>query len=320
MRGEIGDLLDNMFLCVKSSIENHNEPTLMQLLLDLLRHGTESEPYLVSQKGWSGLRHLASVIDNRRSLQSKWQATTVEEIIEIVLRNPKLFELGKNQIRARSGHSIRGICIDDKFRRLDLGNDDQSEIASRAALRFVLKILRHSAEEFSINLDEHGRANVDDLVLVVNYQFQLQRHWKDWNRATVESICNVHGDRLEMENGKIRARYGHSISLVKAAGVGVPPRRLLHGTSSIALPWILQRGLQPAGRNYVHLTSDMQYAQTIGEAVEAPAKAVILEIDTYISRRLGISFHRANRHVWLAVELPPSVVTLAQANSSSIQS
>ena len=65
MRSEIGDLLDNMFLCIKSSIENRNEPTLLQLLLDLLRHGIESEPYLVSQKGWSGLRHIVSVIDNQ---------------------------------------------------------------------------------------------------------------------------------------------------------------------------------------------------------------------------------------------------------------
>ena len=261
MHGELGDLLQNMFLCIKSSIAIRNEPTLLQLLLDLLRHGIESEPYLVSRKGWSGLRHIASVIDNRRPLHSKWQAPTVDEIIEIVLCNPKLLELGTNQIRARSGHSIRGIHVgNDKDRSNDVGTVDQSENASQAALRFVLKILRHSAEEYSINLDGHGWANVDDLILVINYRFQINSHWKDWNRAAVQTICDLHSDRLEMKNGTVRALYGHSISHVKAAGVGVPPRRLFHGTSSIALPWILQGGLQPAGRNYVHLTSDMQYA------------------------------------------------------------
>ena len=190
-------------------------------------------------------------------------------------------------------------------------NDNQSEIVSKAELRFVLKILRHCAEEYSINLDENGWANVDDLILVVNYQFQIQSHWKDWNRSAVETICDLQSDRLEMKNGKIRARYGHSIAHVKVAGIGVPPRRLFHGTSSIALPWILQGGLQPAGRNFVHLTSDLQYAQSISETITAPAKAVILEIDTVLSRKLGIIFHRANRHVWLALWLPPPAISKA---------
>ncbi len=321
MHGELGDLLDNMFLCIKSSIENRDEQTLLQLLLGLLRHGLPSEPYLVSQKGWSGMRHIVSVIDNRRPPNSTWQAPTVEEIIEIVLRNPKLLELGTNQIRARSGHSIRGIHVgNDKDRSNDVGTDDQSENAIQAALRFVLKILRHSAEDYSIILDRYGWASVDDLILLVNYRFQINSYWKDWNRAAVETISDLQSDRLEMKNGTVRALYGHSISHVKAAGVGVPPRRLFHGTSSIALPWIFRCGLQPAGRNYVHLTSDVQYAQSIGEAIEAPAKAVILEIDTSLSRKLGISFHRANRHVWLVVGLPPSVVTLAQYNAFSNQS
>ena len=113
-----------------------------------------------------------------------------------------------------------------------------------------------------------------------------------------------------MRNGTVRARYGHSVSHVQAAGNAVPPRSLFHGTSSIALPWILQGGLQPAGRNYVHLTSDIQYAQSIGEAIETPAKAVILEIDTVVSRKFGNSFHRANRHVWLTSDLPPSVISV----------
>lgn len=316
MRGDTEDLFDNLFLYINRSIENRNEPALLQLLLDLLRNGIESEPYLVSQKGWSGLRHIVAVIDNRRPLHSKWLAPTIEEIIEIVLRNPKLLELGTNQIRARSGHSIRGIRVgDDKDRSNDVSADDQSEVAIQAALRFVLKILRHSAEEYSINLDERGWASVDDLILVVNYRFQIHSHWKVWNRAAVQCICDLHSDRLEMKNGIVRARYGHSISHVKAAGIGVPPRRLLHSTSSIALPWILQSGLQPAGRNYVHLTSDMQYAQSIGDTITAPAKAVILEIDTFFSRKLGISFYRANRHVWLVVGLPPSVISKAEATS-----
>jgi putative RNA 2'-phosphotransferase len=321
MRGDIEDLIDNMFLCIKSGIENPNEPTLVELLLGLLRHGIESEPYLVGQKGWSGLRHIVSVIDNRRPLHSKWLAPTIEEIIEIVLRNPKLLELGTNQIRARSGHSIRGIRVgDDKDRCIDLGNDNQAELLSKAVLRFVLKILRHSAEDYSIILDRYGWASVDDLILLVNYRFQINSYWKDWNRAAVETICDLHSDRLEMRNGTVRARYGHSVSHVQAAGIGVPPRSLFHGTSSIALPWILQSGLQPAGRNYVHLTSNMQYALSIGETTTAPAKAVVLEIDTIVSRKLGISFHRANNHVWLAVGLPPSVFTLAQDNVFSNQS
>lgn len=59
--------------------------------------------------------------------------------------------------------------------------------------------------------------------------------------------------RYKIFNGKIKAYYGHSIPMKIAKEEKVPPGILYHGTARRFLNSILENGLLPKGRQYVHL-------------------------------------------------------------------
>ncbi|HEX9533341.1 MAG TPA: RNA 2'-phosphotransferase, partial [bacterium] len=60
------------------------------------------------------------------------------------------------------------------------------------------------------------------------------------------------------------ARYGHSVPIATPGKAVVPPEWLYHSTAPGALDALRQQGLQPQGRQFVHLSVTRQDALTIG--------------------------------------------------------
>ena len=162
-------------------------------------------------------------------------------------------------------------------------------------MRTILHALRHDPASYRLEMDPEGWVSVRDLVVA------LQDHHFAWSTLDEEHIATVVREigpsRFEMNLGRIRATYGHSISVLASNGAELPPECLYHATSAEVLFTILSEGLRPMGRQFVHLTADVSYA---GDVAMGKGLGVILVIKARQAHECGLRFRRANHHVWLA--------------------
>ena len=98
--------------------------------------------------------------------------------------------------------------------------------------KYISLILRHKPKTIGISLDEHGWANVDELIEGVNRTHHL-------TRELLEEI--VHTDekqRYSFNEDKtlIRANQGHSIPVDVELEEVSPPTILFHGTGEKYVP------------------------------------------------------------------------------------
>ena len=92
--------------------------------------------------------------------------------------------------------------------------------------KFIALILRHKPEEIGITLDEHGWANVDDLIAGISKK-------QPFTMADLEEIVDTDDKgRYSFNEDKtlIRANQGHSIPVDVELETVEPPKYLYHGT------------------------------------------------------------------------------------------
>ncbi len=158
---------------------------------------------------------------------------------------------------------------------------------------FISRILRHRPEDANIELDEHGWANVEELLAGINAT------GRKIDRETLEEI--VRTDKKQRysfnEDGTlIRANQGHSVQVDVELAQQEPPEYLYHGTADRFLESIRKQGLLPMSRLYVHLSGDMETAHVVGKRHGRP---VVLKVHSGDMHRAGVSFYRSKNGVWL---------------------
>lgn len=187
----------------------------------------------------------------------------------------------------------------------------QIDFSTRNNLNSLLAhALRHDPDAHFLDLDADGWASVEDVLLAIRC------HGQQWRGFPCESLETVIREsfprRFEIEGGRIRALYGHSLPFVETGIERIPPTILFHGTTEAAYQEILLTGLRPMGRKMVHLTADREYALRVGEG-KAPDSALCLVIQAQAAFRAGHRFLQANNHVWLTSEVPSAFVELSRS-------
>ena len=81
-----------------------------------------------------------------------------------------------------------------------------------------------------------------------------------------------------------------------------PPQVLYHGTASRFEQAILEQGLKPMSRLYVHLSGDAKTALTVGRR---HGKPVVFEVDSGRMSRDGEHFYISQNGVWLTKRVKP---------------
>lgn len=163
---------------------------------------------------------------------------------------------------------------------------------------FISLILRHKPEAVGITLDEHGWANVDELIEGINKSGQ-----QITTEILEEIVRNDEKSRYSFNQDKtlIRANQGHSVKVDVELKEQEPPSTLYHGTAKRFLESIFKDGLQPMSRLYVHLSKNHETAVKVGKRHGEPA---VLQIDAGKMHRDGYKFYLSENGVWLTGEVP----------------
>ncbi len=177
----------------------------------------------------------------------------------------------------------------------------------------VSHALRHAPWLYELEVDEGGWVPVDDLLQA------LREHRTAWRGLKLDDlqrmIARSDKARFELERGRIRARYGHSLPGKLAQTPAAPPSVLYHGTPSRALPAILSEGLKPMRRQYVHLSTDEATARQVGG--RKGGKPTILVVRAAEAHAAGVPFYFGNEFVWLADHVPPTFLDAPDASQFS---
>lgn len=152
-----------------------------------------------------------------------------------------------------------------------LMNRRRSDNHLKHTSKFISLILRHNPGAVGITLDEHGWANVQELIDGIN--------------RSDDYILDM--EKLEEST---------------------PPEVLWHGTGEKYVSSIDRQGLIPKSRLYVHLSSDMETARKVGSRHGRP---VIYQVDCRRMVQDGYSFFLSANKVWLTKEVPARYLSKA---------
>lgn len=168
--------------------------------------------------------------------------------------------------------------------------------------RFLSFLLRHRPADYPLQFDRQGFVSWDDLVAMVQDRFP---------EITVEEIRDIiegsDKKRFELNEGKARATYGHSFPVDLGLESVEPPSPLYHGTARDLAETILQEGLKPRGRQYVHLSASVEEALAVGKRRD-PSPTILL-VDSQAARASGILFYSSGP-LFLATEIPAKFLSL----------
>lgn len=164
--------------------------------------------------------------------------------------------------------------------------------------KYMSLILRHKPEVIGIELDEHGWANVDDLISGIkkdNHEFDLELLEK------IVKTDNKQRYSFNDEKTLIRANQGHSIPVDVELEEKRPPEFLYHGTGEKYVESIDKIGLIPKSRLYVHLSKDIITAEQVGKR---HGKEIVYQVDAGQMYKDGYKFFLSVNNVWLTKEVP----------------
>ena len=163
--------------------------------------------------------------------------------------------------------------------------------------KYISLILRHKPETAGITLDEHGWANVEELIAGI-------RETRSFDMEMLEEIVQTDSkQRYSFNEDKtlIRANQGHSILVDVGLPAAIPPEYLYHGTERKYVESIDKAGLISKSRLYVHLSGDRKTAFQVGRR---HGKSVVYRISAQKMQEDGYTFYRSVNGVWLIKEVP----------------
>lgn len=165
--------------------------------------------------------------------------------------------------------------------------------------KFLSLVLRHRPEYISLQLNESGWANINELIekaITKNITFSSEE------LAEIVATNDKKRFAFNDDNSMIRANQGHSVKTIDLQLEAVkPPDFLYHGTVEKFLSSIKQTGLQKRSRQHVHLSEDLETATKVGSR---RGEAIILIVKSQEMFESGFEFYCSENGVWLTENVP----------------
>jgi len=165
--------------------------------------------------------------------------------------------------------------------------------------RYASYLLRHNPED--LKMDEEGFVDLDELASKVKRRFPtLDRNF------LIKMVNESERKRFEIAGEKIRALYGHTVDVYVHLEEDKLIARLYHGTTPQAAQEILEKGLQPMKRMWVHLSPTEEIAREVGK--RRTSSPTVLVIDAVEARSQGIRFYMATDKVYVCKHVPAKYI------------
>lgn len=166
--------------------------------------------------------------------------------------------------------------------------------------RFVSGSLRHFPASAGVEMDSCGWVDLNAFCDVMRKRYNWMK--KEYLYALVESDEK---GRYEIDESRIRARYGHSVDVdLDYEECDIP--FLYYGASPEEVDVLLENGIFPIKQRYVHLSTSYDKAEEV--ALIHTESPVILQIDVFKAQEDGISFKVATEHIVLTDKIPPEYI------------
>ncbi len=173
-------------------------------------------------------------------------------------------------------------------------------------------VLRHFPDKYGLEIDENGWIDLEHFVKVLRNR-QKSFHWL--RKYHVKAlVATDEKNRYQYEDGEIRATYGHSVELDLDLPTEDIPDTLYAPTTEKESDLLLEGGLRPSDRTYVHLSG------TYESAVEAGAvrseNPEILKVDAEAAMEDGEEIMEAGKDVFIAKEIKPDYLEKSEKQPS----
>ena len=179
--------------------------------------------------------------------------------------------------------------------------------------RVISHALRHEPWRYELELDADGWVGLPQLLESLRTE---RADWSALSEADLkEMLRRSSKQRHEIENGQIRATYGHSVPGRLARTRSQPPNVLYHGTNPELIDAIRTDGLRPMQRQNIHLSVDTVSALEVGR--RKSREPVLLLVRAIEAHHSGIAFYEGNEKVWLADRVPWSFIQVETAGKQS---
>ncbi|MFN0242493.1 MAG: RNA 2'-phosphotransferase, partial [Planctomycetota bacterium] len=173
--------------------------------------------------------------------------------------------------------------------------------------RSLAYMLRHQPEQFDLELDEYGFANLDDVVQALNERLGEPIEEEDVREAVTS------GDRMryEIAHDAIRALYGHSID-VKPGEPSKPPALLYVGVSGSDADRAHRFGLRAGRRRFLHLALTPEDAAETGR--RTARDWTVVTVNALDAWEEGINFYD-RKSLFLSDPIPTQFLTVGDMRS-----
>lgn len=163
-------------------------------------------------------------------------------------------------------------------------------------------MLRHKPEEFNVTMDEFGWVCCHAAASALNIDIAVLHH----------VVANQTKVRYEIDVGtnRIRALQGHSIPVkLDLDPIVLQEGQELvayHGTNFASSIHIDTQGLKRQGRQYVHMSKDIETATAVGK--RTCLLPLIYEINLTALIQSGEPVYESDNGIYLAVNVPPQFI------------
>ncbi len=205
--------------------------------------------------------------------------------------------------RCRDGHLAEGPAVCREGAELLLDPSRRLHLS-----KTMTAILRHIPWEVGLTLDKEGWVSIDRLVDGIKGRWR-RYSWVTANHVLAIALLDPKG-RFEVKDGRIRARYGHSVPVNIKYEEDVESRVLYHGTPQANLRKIMVEGLIRGGRLWVHLT--ISPTEALDTGLRHGRSVAVLSIDADCLRSKGIKIFKASEIVRLATHVPPECLSVVK--------
>ena len=163
----------------------------------------------------------------------------------------------------------------------------------------MIGILRHFPEQFDVEIDSHGWADLTEMADAIKKR-RIDFHWLREKHIRAIAKTDEKG-RYQLEGEKIRATYAHTIDIDLSDLPPADRNELYYPVTEEEAEIVLEQGLYPIDRNKVHLSGSVEKAVEAGKI--RTDNPVILKIDAAKAIKDGVKILKAGNEVYIADEI-----------------